>query len=332
MAASGQVGLSPEPFHFFRPPVTVSTQEAARLSGGETLVKPVAPADGQVAIFSASRAEVTGDRLIRWVRRIEAMKAGPYAPAIARFSDPPRLSDLAALDLDASELDDLRDCRPGSCALKLSETEMATLVPLARARRPGWRDDVQRAFRAALLTRAERYLGGGLSELPPYRDQGEPVHLEQEFHALMAHSAFLRERVPAVADFLMRYPRGRAPEIESFLYWSKEVLGGKPIVSITHVTMTQPAQRSPSAQTAEAVVVSRQVYASHYMSGSLAVTAIVGGHDGPRYLAYMNRSRIDVLDGLWGGLVRRIVERRLRGEAGQVVDGLRRRLEAGEPP
>ena len=69
------------------------------------------------------------------------------------------------------------------------------------------------------------------------------------------------------------------------------------------------------------------------MNGSLALTAVVGGRDGaPRYLVYLNRSRVDLLDGLFGGLVRRVAERRLRNEAGQVVDALRRRLAAGEPP
>ena len=82
----------------------------------------------------------------------------------------------------------------------------------------------------------------------------------------------------------------------------------------------------------EAVVASRQVFATHYVTGSLALTAVVGGRNGtPRYLAYLNRSRVDVLDGFFGGLVRRVAERRLRNEAGQVVDGLRQRLAAGEP-
>jgi hypothetical protein len=78
-------------------------------------------------------------------------------------------------------------------------------------------------------------------------------------------------------------------------------------------------------------VASRQIFASHYITGSLAVTAITGGASG-RYLTYLNRSRVDILDGIFGGLVRRIAERRIREEAGDVVNGLRRRLEAGDPP
>ncbi len=316
-----------DPFDFFQPSVTVAAAERLRLERGETIVKSVAAGDGQVAIFSASRTAVSGDRLLRWVHRIDAMKRGRYAPAVVRFSDPPQLDDLATLELDADDLDGLRACRPGSCGLKLSETEMAVLVPLARARRAGWQTEVQRAFRAAMLARAERYLAEGLAGQPAYHDRAAPVRLDDEFGALLRQTPFMRERVPGLADFLTRYPAGGSPDIQSFIYWSKEMLGRKPVVSITHVTMARP-NGGP-----EAVVASRQVYASHYMAGSLAITAIVGGRGGaPRYLAYLNRSRVDVLDGFFGGLVRRIVERRLRDEAGQVVDALRRRLEAGEPP
>lgn len=321
VCVQGQTAL--DPLTIFQPTVSFSPPERARLARGETLVKSVPAADGQVAIFSGVRAAVDGDRLVRWVRRVDAMKRGRYAPAVRRFSDPPRVEDLSTLELDADDLDALRDCRPGDCGLKLSESEMATLAPLARARRPGWQAEVQRAYRDAILARAKHYLASGLAGVPPYRDRETPVRLEDEFRGLVAQSGFLA-RVPALTDFLSRYPTVRTPEIESFLYWSKEILGRKPVVSITHVTMSR------GSGGADAMVVSRQVYASHYMTGSIAVTAIAG--EAPRYLLYLNRSRVDVLDGFFGGLARRIVEGRLRDEAGQVVDSLRRRLEAGEPP
>lgn len=81
----------------------------------------------------------------------------------------------------------------------------------------------------------------------------------------------------------------------------------------------------------EAVIVGKQVFATHYSDGSLSVTAVV--RDGPRrYFAYINESDLDVLDGFWGGLARRILERRMRSEAPKVLETLRHRLESGEPP
>lgn len=314
----------PDPLAFFHPTVSLSPQERARLGRGDTVVKAVPATDGQVAIFSGVQAAVEGDRLVRWVRRVDAMKRGRYAPAVRRFSDPPRADDLRSLELDAGDLDALGECRPGDCSLKLSEQEIAALAPIARTRRAGWQGQVQEAFRDALLARATNYLASGLAGAPPYRDRNAAVRLDDEFQRLVGQSGFLASRVPTLIEFLNRYPTLRSPEVESFLYWSKEILGRKPVVSITHVTITR---RSHSA---DALVVSRQVYASHYMTGSIAVTAIAG--EAPRYLLYLNRSRVDVLDGFFGGLARRIVEGRLRDEAGQVVDSLRRRLEAGEPP
>jgi hypothetical protein len=67
------------------------------------------------------------------------------------------------------------------------------------------------------------------------------------------------------------------------------------------------------------------------MTGSLALTALVGREGEPRYLAYLNRSRLDLFRGVFGGVVRRIVRGRLRSEAGEVVHGLRQRLESGPP-
>jgi hypothetical protein len=63
------------------------------------------------------------------------------------------------------------------------------------------------------------------------------------------------------------------------------------------------------------------------------VTATVRGDAAsPYYLVYLNRSLTDVLDGgMFGGLKRWVVERRLKGEAATVLQALQRRLERGGP-
>ena len=51
----------------------------------------------------------------------------------------------------------------------------------------------------------------------------------------------------------------------------------------------------------------------------------------PNYLTYTNRSAVDVLGGTFGGFVRWVLQRRLRAEAGNVLQNLRKRLESGLP-
>jgi hypothetical protein len=264
---------------------------------------------------------------VEWVRRIERLKASPLVQGIGRFSAPPRLDDLDGLTLGREDLDELRRCRPGHCGVKLGAGEIAQLTAASGQRAGAADDSLQEAFRRVLLVRATTYLAEGLEGLPPYEDAGSPLSQAPVFAAILDGSPFLAKRVPALTDYLRAFPRVAPAAVESFLYWSKEALGGRPIVSMTHVTIV----RGDGIERPDVLVAAKQIYASHYMTGSLALTALVGREGAPRYLAYLNRSRLDLFGGVFGGVVRRIVLGRLRSEAGAIVDGLRRRLESGPP-
>jgi hypothetical protein len=325
--AAAQTPPPPDPFSFFSPAVAVTSDERARLARGDAVVKVLPARDREVAIFSAARIDADGDRLAAWVRQIADLKNSEHVPAIARFSHPPRLGDLSALSLDDDDLNDIRRCRPRDCGLKLNEEEIAALRQAVADGGQNWKPLAQDVFRRLLLTRVTRYLEAGHAGMPPYRDHETPVHQSEEFAFLAAQSGFLNVGLPGLLDHIERYPHATLPAAESFLYWSKEILGGRPVVSITHVTIV----RGRAAGVPDALVAAKQVYASHYMTGSFAVTAVVGG--GPaRFLVYLNRSRVDVLSGFFGGLARRLIERRLRGDAAGVVSDLRRRIESGPPP
>jgi hypothetical protein len=314
-----------DPFAFFDPTVRLSVGDRARLDRRDSLVRTVKAGERDVAVFSAVQVDIDANRLVEWVRRIERLKQSSFVQEIGRFSDPPRLEDLAGLTIDRKDLDDLRRCRPGDCGIKLSAEEMTRLTTARGPQAAQGADPLQEAFRLVLFNRVTTYLRDGLTGFPPYHDSRRPVSQAPVFDALLDDSPFLADRAPVLADFLRRFPGVASQDIESFIYWSKETPGGRPVVSLTHVTIV----RGDGVNVPEALVASKQIYASHYMNGSLAVTALVGSGTSPRYLAYLNRSRLDLFSGLFGGMVRRIVVGRLRSEAGEVVDGLRRRLESG---
>jgi hypothetical protein len=151
--------------------------------------------------------------------------------------------------------------------------------------------------------------------------------LADAFSSIVRHSRFLTEHLPALADYLVLFPRAAAPSAESFVYWSTERLAGRTIISATHVTILRGHQPLP-----EVIVAGKQIFATRYMSGLLNVTTIVRGGEGRHYLVYLNRSHVDLLDRWFGSLARMVIERRVKDEAGEALRGLRRRLESGPPP
>jgi hypothetical protein len=315
------------PFAFFQPSVVVTADDWRHLDRGDPVARVLPDQDLEVAIFAAVPVSVDGDRLVSWMRRIEELKKSPYVLAIGRFSNPPRLDDLAGLTVDDDELSEIRGCRPGSCAVNLSAREIVNLQKAADDAAGDWKPAVQRAFRVAMLERAQLYLATG--EVTAYGEQKNAEPPPARFARVIDHSRFLTEHLPRFADYLRNYPRTAAPDVESFIYWSKERLARKAVIGVTHVSIVRGNQ--PGLP--DALVAGKGIFATHYLNASLGVTAIVrGAPGGSNYLAYLNRSEVDVVGGAFGGLVRWFMHRRLKAEAATVLQGLRRRLESGEPP
>ena len=254
------------------------------------------------------------------------MSRTPAGIVSSRFSNPPVLSDLDGLVLDDVDLEGIRECETGDCSVKLAAHEIESLKKVA-ASGGDWKPAVQREFRRLLLKRVTDYQAKGLAGLPPYVDRVTPTNPRQEFAALLSRSLHLRSYLPEVADALDNPPQAELPSTGSFLYWSKEhYRRGKPVISVTQVHIVRPA--GPSLPVV--VVIGQEVFASHYRDGSLGTTFVLDGGT-TRYLAYLNRSKLDRLDGVFG-LKRALVERNLRSEVKTAIEGIRRRIESGNPP
>ena len=315
-----------DPFSFFEPVVTITPSERQRIDSGEILAHVLPARDGEIAVFAVSKLEAQPEALVRWTHRIEALKRSPYVIAIRRFSNPPVLSDLDSLVLDDVDLEGLRECEAGNCSVKLAAHEIEPLKKVAAAG-GDWKPAMQREFRRLLLKRVTDYQAKGLGGLPPIVDRMTPTHPGEEFAAILSRSPHLRTYLPELTDGLTSYPQADLPSTGSFLYWSKEDYGrGKPVISVTQVHIVRPT--GPSLP--DVVVIGQEVFASHYRDGSLGTTFVLDG-GGTRYLAYLNRSRLDRLDGMFGGLKRTVVERKLRSEVKNAIAGIRRRIESGDP-
>ena len=105
-----------------------------------------------------------------------------------------------------------------------------------------WRPRLQQAFRAMVLERVKLYMAEGQAALSPYVDHGDPVWPATRFASVLGHSLFLTSHLPQFAGHLSGYPGIPAPALESFVYWSKERLAGKTIIT-PHTSAS--AQREP---------------------------------------------------------------------------------------
>jgi len=316
-----------DPFAFLRPMVAVTGPERQRLASGEPVARIVPARDHEVTAFAAVRVDVEPDRLIAWMRQIAVLKQSRRVLAIRRFSDPPQLDDLVGLTLDDSDREAIRQCRPGRCDIKLSAAEMTRLQHADITGTDG-AAALDLAFRELLLERVRVYATGGRAALGDLHDRRRPVSLGAHFGTLVSRTPFLVDGFPQFTEYLLRYPQAPPSDIESFFYWSKEALGGKPIISIIHVAILNGRDGAQP----DVLVAGAGLLATHYVTASIGLTALVTGPDGVRYLVYVNRSDIDMLGGVWGGVVRAMMERRLKAEASGVLRTLRTRLESGDPP
>jgi len=316
---------SNDPFAFFRPSITISNSEHAQLDDGNSIARVLPTKGFEVAVLAATPVRVDGDRLLAWERRIEELKQNSHVLAIGRFSDPPRIEDLAGLELDSADVSATRSCRPRDCEIKLSSGEMEQLQS-AEAQAQGNRNAaIQQVFRQIVLNRVQQYVANG--HIPPNEDHRQQVQPASHFALLLDRMPFLRARLPQLVAYLRAYPLNANPGVESFFYWSKEHFARKAVISVTQVSMV----RNDGSGLPEILIVGRNIFSTHYIDASLSVTALMRGDaNDTNYLVYINRTEVDVLHGAFGGMIRHAIEDHLK-KSTETLTELRQRLESGTP-
>jgi hypothetical protein len=314
---------------FLSAALDLSAQDLQRLDGGAIVTRTL-PASNrrELATLGVVRMAATPSAYLARLDDIETFKRTEDVLQIGRFGDAPRPADVAALTIEDSDLRALRTCRVGNCEVRLS----AEYIEDVR-REIDWQgaDASRRAaglVRRLLADHAARYQRDGRAMT--YADTDAHLDTATEFASLMEAETILARHAPRLRRHLLDYP---APSVGAtdFLYWSKERIRNRAVVSITHVAITPGEAGSPVAW----AIGSRQIYAMHYYDASLGLTLLVpdqASAGAATYLVYLNRSRIDLFDGVWGGLVRRMVAGRARGVVSEQLQRIQRVMAAGDPP
>jgi hypothetical protein len=327
----GASGSAPDPFDFFRPDVTISTEHRIRLDAGDPVVSVLNAKDRDIAVFSAIGLPrtVSAERFVAWLQNIAAFRKTSYVVAIRRFSMPPRAEDVQELALDEADLRAVRECHLGKCDLKLSSAEIQTLRTVVARAGEEWKPAVQKAFRDIVLDRVRTYSRRGHAGFAALSDHKRSRSPGPAFSGLLERTPFLAARAPLLPGSVPDEHASAAAQPDSYIYWSTERMGAKSVVSATHVTVL----RGDGTTVPEVLVTGKQIFATHYLDASLGVTAFVRD---PRtfrtYLVYVNRSDLDLLGGFWGGIARRVIEDRIEADGPALLRDAARKLSSGDPP
>jgi hypothetical protein len=235
------------------------------------------------------------------------------------LKNPPVREDFNPMKLEPDDIKALKKCKPGKCDLKLSAEMIRSLqAPANRGK------SIDTIYQDILFHYVQSYLAKGNAGLCEYDDEKKTVRVLDEFNGILAASPYLKEGIPAFYEYLSSEKDPPKP-VETFIYWSKETLGFRPVITMTQVSIYKPSPK-------EAVISSKQIYANHYMNGSLALTLLVpenGDLDKPGfYMMYINRSRTDMLGGLLAGFKRSVAKSRSIAALKENLGLIKKRMEA----
>ena len=298
--------------------------ELADLERGRTARHSLeALAAGEIGVAGAVLVNAPKARFMDRARDIVRFKRGPDVLQIGRFSNPPKIEDLAALTVDADDFDP-RSCRLHDCDTRLPadviqriEREFDSNAPDADAR-------ASALFKQLLLDNVSAYVSGGPGRMLQYDDGFRPIGPVDEFVGILQNMPAIGALVPGLPEHLRGFPEQRVAGAEDFLYWSKEKFGIAPFITVTHVTIVCGATRT-------CVMTTKDVYSSRYIDASVALTVASESARSPNafYLVYANRSRANALKGRFSGLRRTIAERRARASVDENLKALKAELEKG---
>lgn len=320
-------GTDPESAHrFLSSAFGVTAAEIAHLDAGQVVSRSLTATDSrELATFGVARMQITPEFFADEFANIVGFKQDEAVMQIGVFNHPPDVRDVGKLALDEGDLKSLPDCRVGNCRVQLPADAITRLRTEIHWRQPDAEERASALIREMLVAYVTDYERLGSAAAMQYADQSKAVELPREFASLVDSTPATWRYFPELRRHLLQYPISRAAGATDVVYWSKEKMGRKPVLSVTHLAIVPVGGDSPVRY----AIGSKHIYGSHYLDASLGLTVLVS--DTPSstpatYVVYLNRSRVDVFGGVFGGFVRKIVTSRARGTVADQLARLQQRM------
>jgi hypothetical protein len=305
----------------------LSGSDMRRLDEGGVLSRTLESADKrEVATLGIVHAAVPPAFYARRLQDIVNFKRGEALLQIGTFTHPPAVDNVKGLTLERPDLGRVRGCRVGDCELQLPADLIERFQREVDWTAPGAERNGDPVMHRGLVEYVARYRRSGADGLMTYADGSTPVDVRQEFRELVGADDQVLPHFPELRQHLLTPFSASQPNISDLIYWSKEKIARKAVVTVTHLAIW----RSPGGSPAHYAAASKQIYASHYFDASLGLTLLIsdgGGATAGTYVAYLNRSRVDAFGGIFGGITRRLVRAKARSTLSGYLADLKVRLE-----
>jgi hypothetical protein len=298
--------------------------QIAAVERGEPVAKVLPTDRREIAIMGVVRVRGPRDPLIARHRDITNLRKSDLVLQVGAFGRPPRVEDLEPVAFEPYDLDAPRECLPGRCAIRASADAMVRMRAAVNWEAADARRQSAAAWREMLGGLARGYAAGGDAALPVLANKADPLAIRDELDGLYAEFGFLADLAPDVLRYVREFPRARLEGAEDTIFWSKNDLGLKPVVGITHQTIYAPAGRP-------AIILQKRIYAVHYVDAGLGITMFTDDGAGGFYLTIVDRVRTRSLVGFTRAIVRSIVQNKSREGIEKVLRSSQRRVESLTP-
>ena len=325
LAAAATGAAASDPLDRLRAAGRLSEGEWRSLERGDVVAKVIDTEDrSEILSFAAARVRAKAERVAAELRDREGRAGEPWTLQSGAVGEPAAAADFAALALDPGDVKDLAHGRLNDCDVRLPNDAILSLrreldgVPeAARQAR------ATAAFRQLLAANAAAYQARGNPALLQYDNNGDPVRIADSLERVLQRSTLLQELAPDLFAFVRTFPAGRPPDVEQQVYWMKEKFWLLDVLSLDQLLLA----RRTLAQVPVTIVVSKQLYATHYYESSLGLTVFVESRPGDGWLFVVNRTRADIRRSGFSWVERLLIHHLVSRRLGARARHLRVRLE-----
>jgi len=261
----------------------------------------------EVFVFGVVYINADPESYVKYAYDFRLLRSIPGYLAINQYSNPPQLSDLKGFALGSDDIQALKNCNPGNCAIQLPGGTIADIQKSINWSAPDVDNQVNQYIQKTALSRMLLYQQQGdklLGEV--YDDKKQQVNVSDQFKYILSYAKALPQNVPDFYNYIVNYPQSKSANMSSMFYWENVKFGLKPTLRIVQV-MTMKGTSPPQPAY---VIAEKQLYASHYFETALDLTYCIRGTDDPKqpgfFLVKVMGSEQAGLTGFKGSIVRRV--------------------------